>query len=266
MKKIMFKWILAIVGLGVLGGCTQKENQGGTSSHPVSEKGALIIGLDDTFAPMGFRNNQDDLVGFDVDLATEVSSRIDREIEFQSIDWSLKEAELTTGNIDMIWNGYTITEERMKKVDFSIPYMDNSQIIVVLDQSEIQTKDDLKNKIVAAQQSSSAVDAVMADSAGMIDQFKNKEIIQYPSNNDVFNDLASGRSDAIVVDETLGRYYMKQNENIKYRVLHETFGEEEYAIGFRKDDTELKEQINHALTEILKDGTYDQIYGKWFAD
>lgn len=266
MKKTIVKAMVGLGVVGILGACSTGGNTKDDIQTVDENRSALIIGLDDTFAPMGFRDSNNELVGFDVELANEVGDRIEREIKFQSIDWALKETELNAGNIDMIWNGYTITEERMEKVNFSKPYMNNSQLIIVLVESDIQTKEDLKDKTVAAQQSSSAVDAIMADSKDIADQFKNKEVVQFPSNNDVFNDLASGRSDAIVVDETLGRYYMKQNDDREYRVLEDSFGEEEYAIGFRKEDTELQEQINEALTELMDDGTYDDIYGKWFAD
>ena len=188
------------------------------------------------------------------------------DVEFQPIDWALKETELTNGNIDLIWNGYTITDERKKQVDFSSPYLENSQIIIVLEDSEIQTKEDLSGKVVAAQQSSSAVDAINADESNIIEEFANEEVVLYPSNNDVFNDLASERSDAIVVDETLGRYYMNQNEDVSYRVLEDNFGEEEYAVGMRKEDDKLTEAINQALEEMKADGTYDKIYAKWFAE
>lgn len=266
MKKTTMKW-MTLLACGVfLGACGNGETTESTEGTQQDTEKALIVGLDDTFAPMGFRDTDGELVGFDVELAKEISSRIDRPIEFQSIDWALKETELDAGNIDMIWNGYTITDERMEKVDFSIPYMNNSQIIVVLEESDIQTKADLKGKTVAAQQSSSAVDAIEADESNIADQFKNKEIVQFPSNNDVFNDLASGRSEAIVVDETLGRYYMKQNSETAYRVLEDNFGEEEYAIGFRKTDDALREQFDEMLTEMMEDGTYDSIYSKWFAN
>lgn len=266
MKNSIKNIFIGLTIVGILGACSNEGTKLNDTETTASNKDKLIIGLDDTFAPMGFRDNNGELVGFDIDLAKDVGARIDKEIEFQSIDWVMKETELNANNIDMIWNGYTITDEREEKVDFSTPYMDNSQIIVVLEESSIQTKDDLEGKVVSAQQSSSALDAILNDTSGISDKFKNGEIIQFPSNNDVFNDLASGRSEAIVVDETLGRYYMKQNKQIAFRVLDDSFGEEEYAIGFRKEDGELRELINETLKEIVEDGTYDEIYSKWFVE
>ncbi|MFL2099322.1 amino acid ABC transporter substrate-binding protein [Desemzia sp. FAM 24101] len=262
-KKIITSFVGAMTL--VLAGCGSNNTE--TDSYEqIVEEGKITVGLDDTFAPMGFRDSNGEVVGFDIDLANEVGDRLGLDVEFQPIDWALKETELNNGNIDAIWNGYTITEERQEQVDFSTPYLENSQIVIVLEDSPIQTIADLSGKVVAAQQSSSAVDAINADPSNIVDQFANQEIVVYPSNNDVFNDLGSGRSDAIVVDETLGRYYMKQNEDMAYRVLEENFGEEEYAVGFRKVDDQLTEAVNGALEEMRADGTFDEIYAKWFAE
>ena len=258
MKNTMAKVVLGLGMAGALVGCGAEETVK-DSFDQIKEEGTLVVGLDDTFAPMGFRDGNGDIVGFDVDLANEVAEKLDVEVEFQAIDWALKETELKSGNIDVIWNGYTMTDERKKQVDFSSPYLENNQIIVVLEDSEIQTKENLSGKVVAAQQSSSAVDAINADESNIVEKFANKEVVLYPSNNDVFND-------AIVVDETLGRYYMKQNEEISYRVLEDNFGEEKYAVGMRKEDDKLTEAINNALNEMKADGTFDEIYAKWFAE
>lgn len=264
MNKKMMRSFVGTMAL-ILVGCGSNDTE--TDSYDqIIEEGTFTVGLDDTFAPMGFRDSNGEVVGFDIDLANEVGDRLDLDVEFQPIDWALKETELNNGNIDAIWNGYTITDERKEQVDFSTPYLENSQIIIVLEDSSIQTIDDLSGKVVAAQQSSSAVDAINADPSKIVGEFANQEVVLYPSNNDVFNDLGSGRSDAIVVDETLGRYYMKQNDDIAYRVLEENFGEEEYAVGFRKVDDQLTEAVNGALEEMKVDGTFDDIYGKWFSE
>jgi amino acid ABC transporter substrate-binding protein, PAAT family (TC 3.A.1.3.-) len=140
--------------LSTIVGCTQQTNS--------SSEDEFIIGLDDTFAPMSFRNEKNEIVGFDVDLAQEVAKRNGWKIKFQPIDWAMKETELNSGNIDMIWNGYTITDERKEKVNFTDAYLTNSQIIVTLSGSDINKIDDLKNKIVATQAESSSLDAARA--------------------------------------------------------------------------------------------------------
>ena len=204
------------------------------------------------------------LVGFDVELAEAVSKKIGKKVEFQNIDWDLKETELESGNIDLIWNGYSITEERKKQVLFSDPYMENRQIIITTDKTGIKTKADIKDKTLSVQKNSSAYDAVMKDK-DFVAGLKDGKPTQFDTNNDCFMDLESGRSDAIVVDETLARYYMKQQDNgVNYVVLDENFGKEEYAIGMRKDDTELCKHINKAMQELKDDGTFDNIKDTWF--
>lgn len=228
-------------------------------------KESYIIGLDETFAPMSFRDVEGDIVGFDVDIATEIGKLNGLRFEFQPIDWVMKETELNAGNIDLIWNGYTITEERKEKVAFSDAYLENSQIIVTLNDSDIQSKEDLAGQVVATQQASATLDAMEADETGIVEKFDGGEPILYPTFTDVFNDLESGRSDAIVVDEVLGRYIMKQKGSEKFNVLTDNFGDEEYGVGIRKEDTALQEAINEGLVEIKENGTYDTIYQKWFA-
>lgn len=262
MKKI-FKLVAVLVLIGILAsGCTpQAASEVDTST---GDKGTLVMGLDDTFAPMGFRDDKGQLVGFDIDLATEVAKRLDMAIEFQPIDWSMKETELNAGNIDLIWNGYTITDLRKEKVNFTEPYLANSQIIITMADSPIETIADLEGKVVATQAESSSLDAARAQE-GFVESLMNGTLIEYATFNEVFNDLESGRSNAIIADEVLARYYMMNKGGEKYKVLEEDLGPEEFGIGLRKDDTDLLKNINDALNEMRNDGTYDEIYGKWFA-
>lgn len=235
----------------------------GSEDVNTMDKDRLIIGIDDTFAPMGFKKDGE-LVGFDVEMAREVGKKIGKEVEFQNIDWDLKETELESGNIDLIWNGYSITDQRKEQVLFSDPYMENRQMIITTDKTGIKTKADLAGKSVSVQKNSSAYDAVMKDKA-FVKSLDGGKPTQFDTNNDCFMDLESGRSDAIVVDETLARYYVKQQNNgINYVYLEENFGTEEYAVGMRKGDRELCKKINAALKELKDDGTYDKIKAEWF--
>jgi polar amino acid transport system substrate-binding protein len=258
MKKNVFQTIklatLLIVMVLLIVGCAQE-------AQPETEE--LIMGLDDTFAPMGFRDEKGNLVGFDVDLANEVAERIGVTMKFQPIDWSMKETELNAGNIDLIWNGYTITPLRQEQVAFTKPYLKNSQIIVTLADSDITAKAELAGRNVTVQAESSALDAINAEPE-VAASFGN--LVEFSTNNEAFSDLESGRSDALVVDEVNARYYMKQVGEEKYKVLDEDFGDEEYGIGLRKDDTELLKKINDAMDEMKSDGSYDEIYAKWFAE
>lgn len=252
--------LLLMVGCGKNNEPSPANKEGNNESD---EKSELVMGLDDTFAPMGFRDDSGELIGFDVDLAKEVAKRLGVTIKFQPIDWSMKENELNAGNIDLIWNGYTITPERQEKVAFTKPYLENSQIIVTLADSSINSKADLSGKIVCVQAESSALDAINAE-ADVAETFK--DLVEFSTNNEAFIDLESGRSDALVVDEVLARYYMKQKGEEKYKVLEEDFGDEEYGVGVRKDDVELLEKLDKAFDDMRNDGTYDEIYAKWFSE
>jgi len=229
-----------------------------------AELKSVVMGLDDTFAPMGFRDEKGELVGFDIDLATEVAARSGWDLSFQPIDWSMKETELNAGNIDLIWNGYTITDERKEKVNFSEPYLANAQIVITLSDSDIMKLSDLEGKAVATQAESSSLDAARAQT-GLVESFMDGELIEYATFNEVFNDLEAGRADAIIVDEVLARYYMVNKGAEAYKVLEEDLGPEQFGIGVRKDDQELLTELDDALNAMKDDGKYDEIYGKWFA-
>ena len=251
----MKKLLLALLIVGLLAGCATKQ-EGSKSTD-------LVIGMDDTFAPMGFRDEKNELAGFDVDLAKAIGEKLGVEIIFQPIDWSMKESELNAGNIDCIWNGYSITDKRKEMVNFTEPYLKNKQVIITLVESDIKSKADLSNKVVSVQKESSALEAVTNESS-VKDSLK--ELITFDTNIDCFMDLEAKRSDAIVCDEVLARYVIKQRGAEKYIILEENFGEEEYGIGLRKDDKELLDNINKALQECKDDGTYDEIVNRWFAE
>ncbi len=235
------------------------------SSKTLSSKDSniIIMGLDDTFAPMGFRDENGDLVGFDIDLAREVFSRSGYEVRFQPIDWSMKETELNSGNIDVIWNGYSITEERKEKVAFTDDYLENKQIIITMAGSDINSKSDLAGKKVAVQNGSSTLDDIYKE-PDIVESFDGGEPILFDTNNEAFMDLEAGRADAVIADEVLARYYIQQKNQEDYKILDEDFGSEEYGIGVRKEDKDLLEVINNTLKDMRNDGSYDEIYEKWF--
>ena len=272
-KLLTLTTLLMILLVGCSGGGNKQENNAASDGGNNAKQEAAgeldtsktyVLGMDDTFAPMGFRDEKGELVGFDVDLAQAAAEEMGIKIECQPIDWTVKETELDSGNIDFLWNGYSITPEREKKVLFSDPYMDNRQIIVTLKDSPVNSKADLAGKRITVQGESSALEAVMKDEA-----FVNalaEPPVEYATNTECFKDIEAKRCDAIVVDEVLARYYMKQNGEDKYKVLDENFGEEQFAVGMRKDDAALQEALNKALAKLKEDGTYDEIYKKYFAD
>ena len=215
---------------------------------PTLSQDTIIIGLDDELPPMGFRDENNEIVGFDIDLAKAAAERLGVEVEFQPIDWAAKEIELESGKIDALWNGLTITDERKETMDITDPYLKNRQVIVVKTDSDIQSKADLAGKVVGLQDGSSAVDAVNADELASA-----MELTTYDTNILALSDLDIGRVDAVVADETFVGYYMSQNEN-DFRVIEDgDFGEEYYGIAVKKGNTELLTAIQAALDELDED-------------
>ena len=262
MKKLVIVSIIAAMGVTALG-CGKTNS--GTATESTLDKEELVIGLDDTFVPMGFKDENGELVGFDIDLAKAVGEKLDKKVKFQPIDWSMKETELNGGNIDLIWNGYSINDERKQKVEFSKPYLNNTQIIVTLSDSPINTKADLAGKKIGAQNQSTAVDAVENDGS-IMSTFDGGNLVTFEDNNQALMDLEAGRLDAIVVDEVLARYYIKARGEEKYKILTENFGDEQYGVGIRKGDTKFVEAFNKALDQVIQQGKAAEISNKWFGD
>jgi polar amino acid transport system substrate-binding protein len=257
--KNLFKKGLIITMIGTLAigmvACGSDKNKIKTL-----DKDEIVLGFDDTFVPMGFKGDDGKYTGFDIELSEAVSKKLNKKITFQPIDWTMKESELKAGNIDLIWNGYSVTEDRKKEVDFSKAYLKNRQVIITLANSTISSKEDLKGKKVAAQDQSSAVDAI----GDYKDNFK--ELVTFSTNDEALRDLEAGRSDAVVADEILSRYYIKLKGEAKYKVLSDDFGNEEYAVGIRKGDKEFLDAFNKAYDEVVEDGTASEISKKWFGE
>lgn len=225
----------------------------------------VTVGLDSTFAPYGFLDDGE-YTGFDIELAEEVFDNMGVDYEFQSIDWSMKEAELNNGNIDMIWNGYSKTPEREELVLFSDNYVEGRVGVLVKNDSEIQTIADLEGKKVATQEGSSQLDAIRQQ-PGLEESLDGGRVITFSSFNEVLQELATGRVDAIVVAELVTRYYFSQNGQAgDYRMLDEDFGITETAVGFRQNETAFVEDFNVALNEVLNSEAYEEIENRWFAE
>ena len=258
MKKTVSILLASLAAATLFTACGKKPEAPAAAAPAAAQ--AIVIGLDDNFPPMGFRDDKGELVGFDIDLAREAGKRIGVEVQFKPIDWSAKEAELNGKRVDVLWNGLTITEERKSNILFTTPYLENHQIIVVTEKSPVTTKAQLAGKVVGVQDGSSAVDAIQkdADTAKSI-----KEIKKFGDNVTALMDLSAGRLDALVVDEVVGRYYTAKKPG-EYRVLDENFGTEDYGVGTRKDDTELMAKLQKAMDEMKADGAAATISTKWF--
>jgi polar amino acid transport system substrate-binding protein len=267
MKRLFASFaVLCLLGLSLssplfAGGAGESAGTGGDSSLDyIMDKGELVLGLDDSFPPMGFRGENGEIVGFDIDLAREVAERMGVELRLQPIDWDSKVLDLNSRDIDVIWNGLTITPERREQSTFSTPYIANRQIVIVQQGSGITTKADLAGAVVGIQLGSSAQNAVESDPA-VLESFA--ELARYQDNVQALLDLEVGRVDAVVVDEILGRYYISQRPGT-FAVAEEYFAEEQYGIGFRKGEEAFAARVDEVLDAMVADGTAGEISRTWF--
>lgn len=221
----------------------------------------LVIGIDDKFAPMGFRDDKNEIVGFDIDYARAAAEQMGRTAKFVPIDWKAKESELSSGRIDLIWNGYTITDERKEKVLFTKPYLKNSQVVVVKADSSIAKLSDLAGKEVGLQALSSAADALDANPV----KAQVKKITEFPDNVLALADLKIGRVQAVVVDEIVANYHMSKDKGT-FKLLEESLAPEEYGIGVKKGNDKLLQDLQQALDEMNKNGKAAEISNKWFGE
>ena len=256
----------------VLSGCSSANNdaektpapaQTDTSWQDIQDKGYFVMGLDDAFPPMGFRDEKNEIVGFDIDLAKEAAKRLGVDVKFQTIVWESKLEEINSGNIDVIWNGFSITPERQEQFLFTKPYIKNRQVIVVTADSPIKTKADLEGKKIGIQAGSSAQDAVMADKATY--EVIKDNLFEFDDNVMAMKDLKGGGLDAVVVDIIVGKYYVSKHPG-EYKFLEEDFGAEDFAVGLRITDKAFLAEMNKALDDMKADGTASEISNKWFSE
>lgn len=242
--------------------CGQSSTATDDSLKYITDKGELILGLDDAFPPMGFRNDDDEIVGFDIDVATAVCEKLGVALVLQPIDWNAKEQELNTKNIDCIWNGFSVNEERMENMTLSTPYMDNNMALVVRADSGITTLADMASKSLALQAGSSALDALNAN-----EEFKASlsEVVELKDNLQALMNLDTKSVDAVLMDDVSARYYIATNDK-DFVIVNDYLSTEEYAVGFRKGDETLKEAVDNALQELAADGTLAEISTKWFGE
>ena len=222
----------------------------------------VVIGLDDSFVPMGFRQKNGQLVGYDIDLAKAAMKKLHLKADFQTIDWSMKETELRNGTIDMIWNGYSQTKERQEKVAFSKTYLINEQILVTK-KKHIRHLSQMNHKIVGLQSGSSGF-ASFNQYPQLLKQ-QTASSVQYDNFNNAFLDLDAKRIDGIVIDSVYASYIIAHKNNPEaYLQLKIGYPDEKFAVGLRKGDKTLRNKLNHALTELKKDGTIAKLKQKWF--
>ncbi|WP_418963992.1 amino acid ABC transporter substrate-binding protein [Cetobacterium sp.] len=252
MKKI-FK--LLLLTLTVFSISFSKDN----ALQTIQNKGEIIIGLDDTFAPMGFRDEKGNIIGFDIDLANEIAKRMGVKAIFKPCEWDGIIFDLRSKKIDLIWNGLTITPQREQQIAFSTPYFDDDQIVIVKD-SQIKSFENLKGKNIGVQLGSASYFAFENSNLSKITGNINK----YSTNVEALLDLEAGRTDAVVVDAVVGKYYVAKKDG--FTILNEVLDKQQMGIGMRKQDLTLKNKIDQTLSDMKADGSFNEIYQKWFGN
>ncbi|MCR4688803.1 MAG: amino acid ABC transporter substrate-binding protein [Saccharofermentans sp.] len=255
LKKIFAAVMACAMLVMPLAGCQTGTNASG------EEKEKFVVGFDSEFPPMGFMDDDGSYVGFDLDLAAEVAKRLDYELVLQPIAWDAKDQELASGNIDCIWNGFTISG-REDSYTWSEPYMANAQVVVVNNGSSVSTLADLAGLTVAVQKDSSGL-AALEENEDLTSTFG--ELIQEDSYLNALMDLEAGNVDAIVMDEIVARYEISTSGKDMI-ILDETVATEEYGVGFLLGNEELRDQVQGALDEMAADGTLAEISNKWFGE
>ena len=239
----------------------EAEEKAGDAADTKTTDGMFIVGFDQDFPPMGFVGDDGEYTGFDLELAKEVAGRLGLEFVAQPIAWDAKDMELNSGTIDCIWNGFTMNG-REDDYTWSEPYMDNSQVFVVAADSGISSFADLAGKIVEVQADSSA-EAALKDNTELTGSFGTLQTT--PDYNTAFMDLEMGAVDAIAMDVIVAGYQMEQRDDGSgYVILEETLASEEYGIGFKKGNEELRDKVQATLEEMAEDGTLKDISDKWF--
>lgn len=264
MKKILAVLMAGIIAITATG-CKTNDKSGekgeDKSLENVLEKKELVMGLDDKFVPMGYRDENNEIIGFDIDLAKAVAELMGVELKLQPIVWTNNIMELESGNIDVVWNGMSVTEERQEKMSLTIPYMKNKMTYAVLKDSGITTGADLKDKKIGVQNGSSAQKSLEESEIGK----SAKEIIGFAENVTGFMDLESKGLDALCIDMVFADYYIEANKK-DHVILDEVLVEEDYAIGLRTGDKALTDEINKSLKTLKDNGKLAEISEKWFGE
>ena len=262
--------LLALVGVAVmsLAGCTQlASNPKVDNWDKYQQQKSITVGFDNTFVPMGFEEKNGNYAGFDIELAKYVSKKLGITVHFQPIDWDMKETELQNGTIDAIWNGYSATDERREKVAFTIPYMQNTQILVVKKTSGIHSVEDMTGKVLGAQNGSSGMLDFEEHPEVLKNRVKGGDADQYQSVNEAIIDLKNDRIDALLIDRVYADYYLTTEGIVdEYDTIPSGFESESFAVGVRPADKKLLEALNEAFKELYQEGIFQQISEKWFGE
>ena len=263
MKKKLLGLVACVATLALSGallaGCSGSGDKTGGDSADGKE--TLTVGFDQSYPPYGFVGDDGKFTGFDLDLAQAVCDKNGWELKLSAIDWDAKDALLAQGNINCIWNGFTM-EGREDGYTFSDPYMLNEQVIVVKAGSDISDFAGLSGKTVMTQVDSAALDVLEGDQAEAAATFKGGAAQTIGDYNNAFMQLDSGMIDAVACDLSIAQYQIAANPD-KYVQLPTALSTEHYAVGFKKGDTELAQKVTETLKQLDADGTVKQLCEKY---
>jgi ABC-type amino acid transport substrate-binding protein len=252
-RIILIATMLAVIA-SLFNGCSTNTD---SSLQTVLDSGQLVVGLDENFPPMGFRDDKGNLIGFDIDLAREVCKRLGISLKLQPIEWNRKEDELYSGRIDCIWNGMSVSADRRESMLLSQPYLENELVFAVRSYSSIQNINDLRGHKVGVQSGSTTYE-VIKDS----EIYEDIEVVSQRDNLTLLEQLKNGEIDAALIDSCVIYYIARNSED--FVLLSGALAKEEIAIGFRKEDVELRNKIQDTLSQMREDRTLDRISEKWF--
>lgn len=260
MKKL-FAVVLVLMMMMMAVGFAHAED---TSVQYILDKGTFILGLDDSFPPMGFRNEDNEIVGFDIDVASAVAEKLGVEFIAQPISWDAKEMELNGKNIDCIWNGMSITPEREESMAMTWPYLNNQMVFYVRADSEIDSAEDLAGKVVAVQNGSYAEELLTGEYAELAATFEG-DLLGYDEYLTALMDLQQGGCDAVLVDLVVGEYKVSGMGATDLKAGF-ALTNDNYGIGFRKEDVALRDKVQEILMELKADGTLAELCKNWFTE
>ncbi len=230
-----------------------------SSSETGVEDGIFTVGFDAEYPPYGYKDDNGEYTGFDLELAQAVCDKEGWELEKKPINWDSKDLELNSGSIDCIWNGFTMNG-REDDYTFSIPYVDNSQVIVVAKDSGIESLSDLSGKTVGVQAASAALDVLNGDQKELSDTFAS--LNEFSDYNTAFTELQAGALDALAIDIGVANYQIESRGD-GYVILDETLNSEKYAVGFKKGNQELADIVSNDIVELNEDGTVAKLAEKY---
>ena len=226
-----------------------------------SDGKTFTVGFDAEYPPYGYMDDNGEYTGFDLELAQAVCDLEGWELVKKPIDWASKDMELNSGSIDCIWNGFTMNG-REDDYTFSVPYVDNSQVIVVADGSGIEALEDLAGKTVGVQAASAALDVLQSEDGqkALADTFGS--LNEFADYNTAFTELKAGALDALAIDIGVAKYQLNSRGE-GFQILEETLNTEQYAIGFKKGEQELCDTVNADLQKLANDGTVAELAEKY---